>query len=117
MDGVYFSRLVVVDYLREYNELIFKKLIENDENINISIYFEKQDKAKVIKELTYNISNNSIDIEKIGESRQDSDIASFSVNDAKYIRKEIQINNEDMYFIYTYILTYDLDNHSFDFSI
>lgn len=99
----------MVDYLREYNELIFKQLVENDENINISIHFEKQDKSKVIKDLTYNISNNSIDIEKIGESRQDSDIASFSINDAKYIRKEIQINNEDMYFIYTYILTYDLD--------
>ena len=42
-------------------------------------------------------------MEKIGKARQDSEIAAFTYNDAKYIRKEMQINNEDMYFIYTYI--------------
>ena len=27
----------------------------------------------------------------------------FTYNDAKYIRKEIQVNNEDIYFLYIYI--------------
>ena len=45
-------------------------------------------------------------MEKIGQARQDSEIAAFTYNDAKYIRKEMQINNEELYFIYTYITTF-----------
>src|SRR5699024_46436 len=36
----------------------------------------------------------------------DIDIAAFTYNDAKYIRKEMQINNEDLYFLYIYITTF-----------
>ena len=46
-------------------------------------------------------------MEKIGQARQDSEIAAYTYNDAKYIRKEMQINNEELYFIYTYITTFD----------
>ena len=37
------------------------------------------------------------------------DIAAFTYNDAKYIRREMQINNEDLYFLYLYIIIYDKD--------
>lgn len=106
IDGIFHSCLLIVDYLREQNDLILKKIIENNEDIIISIYYEKQDTYKVIKDLTYNIGNVSVDLEKIGENRQDAEIAAFTYSDAKYIRKEMQINNEDMYFIYTYISIY-----------
>ena len=36
------------------------------------------------------------------KNSQDFDIAAFTYNDAKYIRKEIQVNNEDLYFLYIY---------------
>ena len=36
------------------------------------------------------------------KTRQDIDIAAFTYNDAKYIRKEIQVNNENLYFLYIY---------------
>ena len=103
IDGIYYTCLLVVDYLREQNDLIYKNIIETNENIYISIYYEKQDTYKVIKDLTYNIGNVGVDLEKIGDSRQDAEIAVYTYNDAKYIRKEMQINNEEMYFIYTYI--------------
>ncbi len=103
IDGNYYSSLFVVDYAREQSDLIYKNLIESNEQILLSIFYEKQDKYKVIKDLTYNIGNVSVDMEKMGKARQDSEIAAFTYNDAKYIRKEMQINNEDMYFLYTYI--------------
>ena len=34
---------------------------------------------------------------------EDIYIAAYTYNDAKYIRKEMQVNNEEMYFLYTYI--------------
>ena len=103
IDGTYYSGLLIVDYLREQTDLILKNIVETNENIYLSIFYEKQDTYKVIKDLTYNIGNVSVDLEKIGENRQDAEIAAFTYNDAKYIRKEMQINNEELYFIYTYI--------------
>ncbi len=71
--------------------------------MNISIFYEKPDSSKVIKELTYNIGNVGVELKNNNENRQDIDIASFTYNDAKYIRKEIQINNEELYFLYIYL--------------
>lgn len=105
IDGIYYSGLLIVDYIREQNDLIYKNIIENTENIYISIYYEKQDSIKVIKDLTFNISNVGAEL---NNKRQDenNEIASFTYNDAKYIRREIQINNEELLFIYTYIIIY-----------
>lgn len=67
------------------------------------MFYEKQNTYKVIKDLTYHIGNVGTDLQNYSESRQDIDIASFTYNDAKYIRKEIQINGEDLYFLYIFV--------------
>jgi len=71
--------------------------------MNISIYYEKQDNYKTIRDLTYHIANVGVDLREGNQNRQDIDIAAFTYNDAKYIRKEIQVNNEDIYFLYIYL--------------
>lgn len=71
--------------------------------MNISIFFEKQDNYKTIKDLTYHIGNVSVDLQDTNSNRQDIEIAAFTYNDAKYIRKQMQINNEDLYYLYIYI--------------
>ena len=117
IDGMYYSGLLLVNYVREHNELIFKNIIDTNINIYIAIYYEKQDSYKVIKDLTYNIGNVKADLEKIGENRQDSEIAAFTYNDAKYIRKEMQINNEELYFLYTYIMTFSEDKKELEYNL
>ena len=74
--------------------------------MNISIFYEKQDPYKTIKDLTYHIGNVGVEIKGKNNNREDIDIAAFTYNDAKYIRKEIQVNNEDIYFLYIYIEVY-----------
>ena len=71
--------------------------------MNISIFYEKQNPYKIVKDLTYHIGNVGVDLQNYSESRQDVDIAAFTYNDAKYIRKEIQLNNEDLYYMYIYV--------------
>ena len=44
-----------------------------------------------------------VDIKENNTNREDIDIAIYTYNDAKYIRKEMQVNNEDLYFLYIYI--------------
>ena len=117
IDGMYYSGLLVVNYIREQDDLIFKSLIDSNTNIYISMYYEKQDTYKVIKDLTYNIGNVKVDLEKIGESRQDAEIAAFTYNDAKYIRREMQINNEELYFLYTYIMTFAENTKELEYNL
>ncbi len=115
MDGVFYSTLIITDYGRENFELLLKNIIDTNININISIFYEKQDKYKTIKDLTYHIGNVSSDLKMFGENRQDIDIAAFTYNDAKYIRKEIQVNNEDLYFLYIYINIFSMDKKELEY--
>ena len=109
IDNLYYAGLICVDYYREQTDLILKTLIETNINMNISIFYEKQDSYKTIKDLTYHIGNVGVELKESNENRQDIDIAAFTYNDAKYIRKEMQLNNEDLYFLYVYIIIYDTD--------
>ena len=103
IDNMYYSGLIVVNYYREQNDLLLKSILETNINMNISMFYEKQDQYKTIKDLTYHIGNVGVDIKDNNQNREDIDIAIFTYNDAKYIRKEMQVNNEDLYFLYIYI--------------
>lgn len=106
IDNLFYSSLIVVNYYREQTDLLLKNLIETNTNMNISIFYEKQDSYKTIKDLTYHIGNVGVEIKEANQNRQDIDIASYTYNDARYIRKEMQVNNEDLYFLYIYITLY-----------
>ena len=56
-----FSVILVTNYNREQSELILKSLIDTNININISIFYEKQDPYKTIRNLTYHIRNVGVD--------------------------------------------------------
>lgn len=77
--------------------------------MNISIFYEKQDTYKTIRDLTYHIGNVGVDLKENKQNRQDIDLAAFTYNDAKYIRKEMQINNEELYFLHIYVTTFSND--------
>ena len=109
IDNLYYSGLIIVNYYREQTDLLLKTLVDTNINMNISIFYEKQDPYKTIKDLTYHIGNVGVELKEGNQNRQDIDIAAFTYNDAKYIRKEIQINNEDIYFLYIYINLYSED--------
>jgi len=115
IDNIFYSGLIVVNYNRENTELILKKIIDTNINMNISIFYEKQEVYKIIRDLSYHIANVGVDLKDGKTNATEVDIAAFTYNDAKYIRKEIQINNEDIYFLYIYLIIYsesekDLEN-------
>jgi len=103
IDEVYSCGILIIDYFREYNEIILKNIINTNINMNISIFYEKQETYSTIKDLTYYIGNVGVNLKEGNANREDIDIAAFSYTDAKYIRKEMQVNNDDLYFLYIYI--------------
>lgn len=117
IDNLFYSSLLVVNYYREQTDLLLKNLIETNINMNISIFYEKQDNYKTIKDLTYHIGNVGVEIKESNQNRQDIDIASYTYNDAKYIRKEMQVNNEDLYFLYIYINLYSEDIKELEYNL
>ena len=117
IDEYFYSGIIIVNYYREYNELILKSLIEANINMNISMFYEKGDNSKIIKELTYNIGNVGVELKNSNENRMDIDLAAFAYNDAKYIRKEIQINNEEVYFLYIYLNIFSKDKKELEYNL
>ena len=103
IDNVFYSTLIIINYNREQDDLILKDIVDSNINLNISMIYEKQNTYKVIKDLTYHIGNVGVDLQGYSENRQDIDIAAFTYNDAKYIRREIQLNSEDLYYLYVYV--------------
>ncbi len=112
---MFYSCLLCINYYREQTELILKNLIDTNININISIFYEKQDTYKTIKELTYHIGNIGVELKENNQNRQDIEIAAFSYNDAKYIRKEMQINNEELYYMYIYLTVFSKDKKELEY--
>lgn len=56
-----------------------------------------------------------VDLKEGNQNRQDIDIAAFSYNDAKYIRKEMQVNNEEIYYMYIYITVFSKDKKELEY--
>ena len=115
IDGIYYSTLIITNYSRENYDLLLKNIIDVNNNINISLFYERQDNYKTIRDLTYHIGNVGSDLKIFGENRQDIDIAAFTYNDAKYIRKEIQVNNEELYFLSMYVTVFSREKKQLEY--
>jgi len=115
IDQRFYSTLFVVNYYREQSDLILKTLIDSNLDLNISVFYEKQNPYKIIKDLTYHIGTVSVELKDGNQNKSDIDIAAFTYNDAKYIRREIQVNGEDFYFLYIYIMTYAKEEKELEF--
>ena len=115
IDGTYYSGIIIVNYNRENTELILRKIIDTNINMNISCFYEKKDAYKTIRNLSYHIANVGVDLKDGKTNSMDIDIAAFTYNDAKYIRKEIQVNNEDIYFLYIYLDIFSKDEKELEY--
>lgn len=115
IDGTYYSGIIIVNYNRENTELILRKIIDTNINMNISCFYEKQDAYKTIRNLSYHIANVGVDLKDGKTNSMDIDIAAFTYNDAKYIRKEIQVNNEDIFFLYIYLDIFSKDEKELEY--
>lgn len=106
IDGIYYSSLLVINYAREMEALFLNKILSLDIDTQIAIYYEKKNTYEVIKELTYNIGNAGATIKTSGENQQDIEILGNTYNDARYIRKQLQVGEEELFYLTLYIGTY-----------
>lgn len=103
IDEKYMSTISIIGYPRKMGFLDFMNILPKDINYDMSIFAKKQDTIKILKEITYNISNSKAEIKTINKNQIDIDILDKITNDAINLRHEIQINNEEIYYIYILI--------------
>ena len=99
IDGIYYSSLLVINYSREMEPLFLDKVLSLDINTNISMYYEKKRAYDVIKDLTYTIGNVGANIKTSNENQQDMEVVGSTYSDAKYIRKQLQLGEEDLFYL------------------
>ena len=103
MDNIYYAGLMIVNYSREQDVGWISPLFNLDFNIDISMFYEKLNSQKVIRELTYYIGDINGMIETANSNQEDIDIVKKSFEDAKYIRNKMQVEKENLYNLCMYI--------------
>lgn len=103
MDGVYSAGIMVVNYARKQESGWILRLLELNFDADISMFYEKLEFNRVIRDLTYYIGNFHTAMRSVNQNQQDIDLLETSCEDAKYIRREMQVNKEDLYHLCIYL--------------
>lgn len=106
IDGEFFSSILIINYQREMDKIFLDKILSLDVDAQISMFYNKQSSQEVIKELTYNIGNTGATIKTTNENQQDIEVVGSTYGDAKYIRKQLQLGDEDLFYLTIYIGIY-----------
>ncbi len=106
IDGMYVSTLLIVGYPYERIAGWLSGIINYDEGVEVNIYYEPLDKAKIIKELTYMIGSTGAKRKSTGANQSDIDIIDTSLGHARYMRAQMQLESEDPYYLYVLVSVY-----------
>lgn len=117
MDGMFFSGLIVTNYAVKQNIGWILPLFNLEFDVNISMFYEKLNSFKVIKELTYYIGDISGAIKTVSGNQRDIDIIKKSCEDAKYIRNQMQVEKEELYNLCVYMSVFSKDLEELNFNV
>ena len=109
IDNIYSSSILITNFPRFISFLQIIDSIPKKYLYDMSIYIKKQDSMKILKELTYYISSSSSEIKTINKNQIDIDILGQVKEDAKKLRKEIQINEQEIFFVNILITFFNSD--------
>lgn len=106
INNMYISSFIVVDYNKEMAGGFLNKLLSLGIDFTISMFYEKQNSNEIIKKLTYQLGNTGSDIKDSKENQMDMDVMTKAYDDTRYIRRQMQLENEEFYYLYIYISVY-----------
>ena len=106
IDGIFYASMIVINYSREMEALFLNALISLDMDVQISMFYDKKDSYEIIKELTYRIGTTGATIKTSNQNQQDFEILGGTYEDAKYIRKQLQMGEEKLFDYTLYLGTY-----------
>lgn len=109
VDQLYVSSILITSYPRFTSFLQIIESIPKKYLYDMSIFIRKQDNMKVLKDLTYYISSSSGELKTSNKNQIDIDLVSKVKEDAIELRKQIQIHEQEIFFINIMITFYEKD--------
>ena len=97
VDNKYICSIYIKQYPKESGFLEIIDSIPKDVEYDTSIYIQKQDTYDVLKKISYQISNLRSELKDTRKNQLDLDIMEITTKDAKNLRREIQINTEEIF--------------------
>ena len=117
VDDIYFSGLIVTNYSTKQNIGWILPLFNLSFDVDISMFYEKLDSVKVIRELTYYIGDIGGAIKTVNSNQMDIDIVKKSYDDAKYIRHQMQVEKENLYNLCIYMSVFSKELTELKFNL
>lgn len=108
------ASIFVNNYSSEMDGGFLDGLISSDIDFEISMFYEKKNSYETLKELTSYISATGANIKTSSKNQIDIDVMNESYENAKYIKKKMQVDNDDLYYLNIYILTFAKDLKSLE---
>jgi conjugal transfer ATP-binding protein TraC len=106
VDGMYISTMLVISFPYQRPAGWLADIINHGEGVEVNLYYEPLEKGRLIKELTYMIGTTTATRSQMGDNQGDVDIIETSIGHARYMRQQMQTENEDPYYLYILVSVY-----------
>lgn len=109
VDDKYIKSLIICNITSYIDFLEIIEAIPKDYIFDMVFEVKKQDTMNILKEITYNIGSSSSEIKSSSDNQIDIEILNKVKEDAKNLRKKIQIDNEEVFYV-NIIITFFSNN-------
>lgn len=109
LDNKYISSIVIKSFPEKIYFLDIIKDIKNDIDYDMSIYIKKLDAMKVLNDITYNIASSEGELYTINSNQRNIDVIKRANDDSKKLRRQIQVENQEIYDINIILTFYSYD--------
>lgn len=106
IDNFYSCSILISNFPRYASFLQIIDSIPKKYSYDMSIFIRKQDNMKILKDLTYYISSSASEIKTSNKNQIDIDLIKTVKEDAMELRKQIQINSQEVFFVNILITFY-----------
>ena len=104
IEGIYISTITIIKYETNINILSTIEKLIGEQEIEVSFHIKRENNFEILKKLTNIIAESKSEINSISKNQLDINVLESVKNKATELRKKIQIDNEQIYMLSTYVV-------------
>ncbi len=104
IDETYMSTIVIIKYESKIQMLKTMEILMNKLEMEVSFHITRENNYEILKKLTNIISQSSSEMRSVSKNQIDINVISNTKSEATELRKKIQIDDEQVYLLSTYII-------------
>lgn len=104
IDGIYICTITIIKYDTNIEMLKTMQVLIGEDEIEVSFHIKRENNVEILKKLTTIIAESSSEIGSVSKNQIDINVLDNVKKKASELRKKIQIDNEQIYKLSTYIV-------------